>query len=76
MELSHYQVFPVLENTYQGIALNEPIRKHRIVRAVNDGNITFNFPNSTKVVAATAGEDYLAGDGCESVTSTSNIMMS
>lgn len=77
MKLSHYQVFPITFNTFQGVASAQPLGFHRLVRATADGDITFTFPNGvTKVVAAKETDDYVADLDCVSVSSVSAVIMS
>jgi hypothetical protein len=70
------QAFPISSNLFTGIASDETCANRSVLHAVEDGDITFTFRDSTtKVLSVIAGMDLGLTRDVISVTSTANIWL-
>lgn len=74
--IASYQTFPITNKTFIGTATAKLPFGERLLRANEDGDITFVFPSWTETITVTAGFDCVLSSDCSAVTSTSEIMMS
>ena len=70
------QAFPIQANTFVGTASNLDATNRSLVHANVDGQITFNFANTNIQITVKAGSDFAIGNGCKTLTSTAEVMVS
>ena len=70
------QAFPIEANTFIGVASNEDVTHKSVVHASVDGSITFTFPSGNVAVNVKEGTDLAIGAGCQTITSTAEVLIS
>ena len=70
------QAFPIQANTFVGTASSEDVTNKSIVHTNADTTLTFSFPSGDISIAALVGSDFAIGNGCLTLTSTAEVMIS
>jgi len=71
------QAFPVNQGTFIGTASALDISSRLILHCLEDNTLTFTFHDgSTLQFDAAAGSDFSIGNGCATLDSTANVLVS
>ena len=70
------QAMPITAATQVGVVTDLPAGGYSLVHSMADGDITFNFGNTSITVASVAGSDWAIGEGCQTISSTAEVVVS